>query len=351
MFCFLILNYKFAFSTNIRTIIFYKVSYVEVPPEIDGVLDEDCWQKTDSAVVFYEYWKPEPGPGELRTEFKMLYNKKGVYLGIKNYDEYVDKIKATIKEDDSPNLWTDDCNEIYFDQNAAGIGYLKFTVNFLGAKHNLRQIDTALSDLFWKGQDWFYKTSKGKDYWIVEAFFPWNDLLKVKEPKEELWMFNIVRYSYSTGNFRGVTWSPGGNYMCPDKFGYIYFSSEDKNINQIGSILSKKVTPPWELVFENGFLTCLNKGNFFFIPFEKFLQGEKKKIEDWIEKVNKLIDKVPKNKNLEKYFNQYDSIKKEFTEIDYSSTSKEKIIDQLKKIRLITTQIEEIYWRFKIELL
>ena len=39
----------------------------------------------------------------------------------------------------------------------------------------------------------------------------------------EVWAFNLVRYGYSGGGFKGVSWSLGGSYASPGKFGHLGF--------------------------------------------------------------------------------------------------------------------------------
>ncbi|MDP7585507.1 MAG: hypothetical protein QF920_06850, partial [Verrucomicrobiota bacterium] len=76
---------------------------VEQPPVIDGVMDDDAWQK---APVAGDFVQDEPGDGvpmTERTEFRVLYDARALYIGIWCYDSEPEKILARgMTRDDFP---------------------------------------------------------------------------------------------------------------------------------------------------------------------------------------------------------------------------------------------------------
>src|SRR5690606_4867168 len=71
----------------------------------------------------------------------------------------------------------------------------------------------------------------------------------------DVWMFNHVRYAWSSGKFVGTTWAPGGNYQTPGKFGYLYFKGDEElSPETMGKVLSATAPPPWMLPTESGVL-------------------------------------------------------------------------------------------------
>ena len=67
---------------------------VEQPPVIDGVLDDAAWQKAPAGGDFVQ---DEPGDGvpmTERTEFRVLYDARALYIGIWCYDSEPEKILA-----------------------------------------------------------------------------------------------------------------------------------------------------------------------------------------------------------------------------------------------------------------
>lgn len=228
-----------------RQLAFYEVIPVDGKADVSGRLPEAVWEKIPRSDISYMYWKAEPVPGVLKSSFQMAYDKEGVYLRVTNYEDQMDKLRATISKRGNPNLWTDDCVEIYFDPSATGVGFMVFTINSLGAQNDRKQLDAAVSLPEWRGDNWQAWGSKKDNAWVVEAFFPFLDLGSKVIPGT-IWMFNLVRYAYTTGKFQGTTWSPGGNYNRPGDFGYLYFGDgKAASTERVAEILKSKVTIPW----------------------------------------------------------------------------------------------------------
>lgn len=171
-----------ALNAQMRELSFYEVRRTDSAPVIDGKLDDPCWQAADRHHAYYEYFKPNPGPGVLNTEFRMLSDAKGIYLGIVNYEERIREIRKNITDRDNPQLWTDDCAEIYFDPSADSIGYTKFMVNAIATVSDMRRIDNAVSLPEWNGNGWHAAVSINADNWTIEAFLPWADLERPPRP-------------------------------------------------------------------------------------------------------------------------------------------------------------------------
>lgn len=241
------------FGGSMKTLSFYVASYVEKGPVLDGTLGDAAWEKATPAMTFYEYWKPNPGPAKNSTEYRMLYDDRGLYLGIINYDANVAGIRSVYTTRDAEQLWQDDCNEIYFDAFGEGIGYTKFVVNAIGTMGDSRRIDAAVSLPEWNGSGWQVRTAKRADGWSLTAFIPWSD---VERPAAEgsIWRFCLVRYAYSSGAFVGATSSPGGNYQSPGNFGFLYFTKSPVPADVVGRVLAKKATPPWALPYDDGLI-------------------------------------------------------------------------------------------------
>lgn len=206
-----------------RSAAFIAAIRCERAPVIDGKLDDPAWQAAVPVRIFYEYVKPQPGPGALKSEARMLYDEKGVYLAVVNTATNMANLRAAYMGRDAEDLWTDDCNEIYFDSAGAGIGWTKFTINSIGTMGDSRRVDPAVSLPDWNGSGWQVRTSKRADAWAVEAFFPWADLGDKRAEPGTFWRFCLVRYAYTSGRFIGVTSSPGGFYDAPQNFSVLMF--------------------------------------------------------------------------------------------------------------------------------
>lgn len=241
-----------AFSAPQITI--YECGFVEDAQIIlDGKLNEEVWINARLDTSFFVYWIPEPGPAVFKTGLRMLYSVEGLYLGINFYDDLLEQVKATLTQRDDSNLWTDDCVEIYIDPLNTGVGYLKFTANLLGTRHDLRvDENTGLMDESWSPDSWKVAVAKKTDGHEMEVFIPW-DVFGQKPKQGETWTFNLVRYRYSTGKFQGSTWSPGGNYGSPYNFGQVVFGGYFSNaISSMAQVIKPIKGDAWEVVLEDG---------------------------------------------------------------------------------------------------
>ena len=246
---------------ELRELAFHVVQPTPRPLAIDGRMSDPLWARAAAHTNYYVYFKASPGPSPLRTEFRMLYDARGVYLGIRNFDGNMAGIRRRITDHGNIDVWTDDCAELYFGGSGHGGGFRCFKSNALGATHEMNRLDTAVVVGEWRGTGWFVKTSIQDDHWIIEGFFPWEDIGRVHEPGEML-RFCHTRYAYSSGKFVGATSSPGGNYESTHNFGYGYLAREGQTIQpkQIAGILAASADPPWGLVIDNQLIADTGNG-------------------------------------------------------------------------------------------
>ena len=230
----------------------------------DDRLSDNCWEQAPAANTYYEYWKSNPALSPLKTEFRMLYDARGIYIKITNFDDHLDKIRASIVRRDDPSLWTDDSATLYFDPQANGVGFTSFTVNSTGVVSDFKQQDAAVKLNDWSGTDWRAVTHKDKNSWIIEAFFPWTDLGK-KASAGDVWMFDHVRYAFTSGKFVGATWAAGGNYQSTSNFGYLYFVKNEKlSPDAVAKILESAAPAPWMLPLDTTILVHPQPGEMQF---------------------------------------------------------------------------------------
>lgn len=202
---------------------FYEVLPCAAPPVLDGKLDDACWQSLPVMDQFYKYWSPVPLPPPLKTAARLCYDDRALYMGVTMYEDNLDAIRANVTGRDEPQTWLDDCVEIMIDPHNTGADYNKFTTNFSAARHDQRSANLVLDD-GWSVEGWQVATSRGQDAWFIEFAVPWSDL-EVHPKAGDIWAFDLVRYGWSTGAFRGVSWSLGGAGAAPQKFGYLGFGS------------------------------------------------------------------------------------------------------------------------------
>ena len=249
----------FSLAAQMKELSFYEVRPRNGTIVIDGKIDEKAWQNIPIHGNYYEYFKDNPKPGALKTTYRMVYDKNGLYMAVVNYDDNIPALKRDITEYDNMNIWQDDCGEFHFDPLADGIGYTKITINANGVFHDMRRQDTAVYLNEWSGYGTVTAATIGKDAWYIEAFFPWSVLNGVAQ-NGTIWQFCHTRYSW-TKKFRGMTSSPGGNYNATDKFGYLYFSDGKTSLEpaKIGALLQTKAAVPWCIPCGETLLSCTSK--------------------------------------------------------------------------------------------
>jgi hypothetical protein len=330
----------------------YNVIPTETAPIIDGKLDEPCWQAAETCDTYYKYLAQTPIKGDPETAFKMVYDSKGVYLAIINYEKFMDKIQAKAIARDDSNLWHDDCAEIYFDPYASSIGFTKFAANSLGTQWDMRRIDTAIELANWSGNNWLAATSKTADAWLIEIFIPWSDL--GREAKEgDVWRFTHVRYARTDGNFKGVSSSLGGGYYATNRFGFLRFAGKSKPDQQaILSILSKNASPPWIVLLDGrivrydigGKVTSLSPADFVKAAKTTFEKSDSRLKEFGIEaNMETLADKLggPKKEELEKYLKE--SLKASMA----TAESPMAALELGTLLQSLSQKANSIYWQIK----
>lgn len=254
------------------------------PPCLDGDLSDAAWSNAAPAGVYFEYMKPDPGPGILVSELRLLYDRRGLYLAIVNHDAHPERLRARCAGRNNPDIWTDDCAEFYLDPSGRSVGYFYFAVNSRGARYEFRRVDAAVVDNEWRSEGAQFATAVGSDRWTIEGFIPWADIGGTPAPGD-IWRFNHVRYAYTSGRFQGVTWAPGGNYQSPRHFGYLLFG-EGRELTPpaLGARLAGRVPTPWSLLTAEGILSSAAPGDVQHRPGALVLSATRRQTETALQK-------------------------------------------------------------------
>lgn len=226
-----------------REVTFYEVRQTRQEPVLNGKPDDLCWQEAMIHTRYFQYNKPNPQLSPLKTEFRAIYNERGIFVAIVNFDDKIELIRKNFSENDNIDLWRDDCAELYFDPEATGIGHTIFTINASGIKADRKKLDTVVYLTDWSGYNWLASASIAHDRWCLELFFPWEDLGKKASPGD-LWQFLHTRYAWNP-RFTGAASAIGADARVPEKFGYLFFAGKDHATPQmIAKILQGKVQVP-----------------------------------------------------------------------------------------------------------
>ena len=209
------------------------------PITIDGVLDEESWQRAELMHLRLTDTGLEP---RLKTEVRALWDKEYLYASF--FAEDTD-IWATMDQHDQP-LWEEEVVELFVDADSDGIGYVEFNVNPLNALFDVFVLNRTrvkaecriMKD--WDCQGIKHAVSVDGDLnnresvdrsWTTEIAIPLKEFLTAPNipPKNgDTWRANFYRIEQGRDAEEYTAWSPTGaiNYHLPDSFGTICFSTE-----------------------------------------------------------------------------------------------------------------------------
>ena len=214
------------------------VPRIDAQVNVDGVLDEQAWQKAARVTPFVHHDTMKPA--RAGTEVRIWYDATALYLGWMCED--VD-IQATFTQRDS-RFWEEEVAEFfvtpttldrYFELqwNPLGGTFDAIITNELGPDGRSKQFKgdwsyTAPTMTFAVKVDGTVQNSNDRDRrWTVEARIPFADL-KVATPKPgEVWRGNFYRFNRDQGQEPELlSWSPTifPGFHQPTRFGHLRFS-------------------------------------------------------------------------------------------------------------------------------
>lgn len=164
---------------------------VNSAPVIDGKLNDEVWQELEPISGFIQF-KPQHGePSPLKTEVKIAYDDKAIYVAFYCYDPDPSNISASITKRDT-QLDVDDAVVVMIDTfNDNRTSYF-FATNSLATQTDGKIADNGRSvDKSWDG-NWQSAAQRTNNGWISEFSIPFS-ILKFKEGKNQIWGLNLGR--------------------------------------------------------------------------------------------------------------------------------------------------------------
>ena len=175
---------------------------VEIPPKINGILDDEVWENAPIATDFTQD-SPNPGkPASHKTEVKILYDNTAIYIGAVMYDVSRDSILRELSQrDDEGNT---DVFAVFIDtynDDQSGYG---FVVHPTGVQWDARYSQARGQDVSWNAV-WVSEVTIDEKNWYVEIKIPYS---AIRFPKKEIQEWGI-NFSRKIRRFREFShWSP-----------------------------------------------------------------------------------------------------------------------------------------------
>jgi hypothetical protein len=238
----------------------YVARKVTKGPKLDGKLDDAAWAQAPSTGPFVNTMTG--APVEQKTEAKLLWDNKFLYVAFENQDS--DVWSSLTKRDDK--LWTQEADELMIDADGDGKTYVELQVapngnvfdTYLPAYRKYEDsLDPKKAQYSWNSKlqakvavDGTLNKREDKDKgWTVELAIPLEDVKgldkdsKVKLPPSvgDKWRFNMFRMDMPQGKpQQAAGWSPPmvGDFHALDKFGELVFGDEK------GNVATAPVPPP-----------------------------------------------------------------------------------------------------------
>jgi hypothetical protein len=161
-------------------------------PRIDGRLDDEVWQL---APVQGQFVQREPrfgAPASERTEFRVLYDDRTIYVAVWAWDRDPSGILGSELKRDS-GLRKGDQIKINFDTFHDHRNAFYFSTNPLGAYKDANSVENGRTINYDWNAVWNNKTSVDDRGWYVEAAIPLSQLRFRSSVGEALWGLNICR--------------------------------------------------------------------------------------------------------------------------------------------------------------
>lgn len=158
-------------------------------PTINGILEDEAWSLVEWGNDYIEWQPDENTPPSHQTKFKILYDSKNLYIGVRCYDSEPDKIvKRLSRRDGFEGDWVEFNIDSYFDKRTA----FSFTITAAGVKgdefisNNGNNWDSSWNPI------WYAKTSIDEEGWTAELRIPLSQL-KFGSAEEQVWGLQSTR--------------------------------------------------------------------------------------------------------------------------------------------------------------
>jgi len=166
----------------------YQTAFTKTAPEIDGLMNDPCWDKVEWEGGFIQSQPSENKPPSQQTSFKILYDDNNLYVFIRAFDTEPKKISRRISRRDTFDGDMVTINiDSYYDQQTA----FSFTAMASGAKGDQAITQDGNYDDSWNPV-WYLKTSIDDKGWCAEMKIPFSQL-RFGKKTDHIWGIQLMR--------------------------------------------------------------------------------------------------------------------------------------------------------------
>ncbi|MDP3434854.1 MAG: DUF5916 domain-containing protein, partial [Bacteroidota bacterium] len=207
----------------------YQTAFTTAPPEIDGLMNDSCWNTVEWKGDFIQIQPSENKPPSQQTSFKILFDDNNLYVFIRAHDTEPDKISRRISRRDN---FDGDLVSIqidsYYDQQTA----FSFTAMASGTKGDEAITQNGNNwDKSWN-PIWYLKTSIDDKGWCAEMKIPFSQL-RFGNKAEHVWGIQLMRHIFRLEERSTWQFIPKGSPGMVHLFGELHGINSIKPKRQI----------------------------------------------------------------------------------------------------------------------
>ena len=173
-----------------------RATYTDVPPTIDGVLDDACWARAEPTGEFAQYRPTYGNPPSESTEVRVVYDYTTLYIAFDCSIANTGEIIGSETQRDE-GFYSDDHVGVYLDTFFDRRNAYAFFTNPLATQRDMRILNEGLGssgrrggDTSWDGT-WEVRTERLDDRWTAEMAIPFSELRF--DAKGDVWGINFWR--------------------------------------------------------------------------------------------------------------------------------------------------------------
>ncbi len=208
----------------------YHATRITAPPVIDGALSDNCWKQGEFQSDYTQYVPVYNAPPSVKTEIKVLYDDKNVYVGIRAFDDMTKVSKRIGRRDDFEGDILGVQFDSYFDHRTA----FEFDITAGGQKLDVL-VGNDGWDVNWNAV-WYGKVAYEDSAWTAELQVPLSQL-RYSDANEQVWGFNSWRYIHRLHEENH--W----NLVANDGTGLVYTFGEIHGLQGLKKARRMELTP------------------------------------------------------------------------------------------------------------
>ena len=178
------------------------VPRIEIPPRIDGILDEALWE-TEALKIddFVQFAPKEDGDPTERTIAYMAFDRKNIYFAFRCLDREPGKIRATVTNRD--NIMEDDWVVVFLDTFNEKRRAFSFLLNPIGVQSDMIRIEEGGSDNMDDSWDTVFHSDGRMDSegYTVEMALPFKSL-RFPDDVDKTWNIMLGRVIGRSGEIQ-----------------------------------------------------------------------------------------------------------------------------------------------------